>query len=170
MASRRLTDHSEIRQWAQARNATPACVRGTGGGEETGMIRLDFPGFSGVDRLQDISWDEWFQSFEDNKLALLVQEETAGGAQSNFNKLVSRETAAGQPASRAGRGTGGRSRAGAGGSGSRRAARGSRKATGGARKTGASRGGSRKASARSRKAAGGSRKRAGSSRGGAKRR
>jgi hypothetical protein len=57
------------------------------------MIRLDFPGFTGEGKLQPISWDDWFQSFDENKLALLVQEQTARGQKSNFNKLVSRETA-----------------------------------------------------------------------------
>ena len=87
-----LTDHRRIREWAEARDAQPACVKGTGGKNDTGMIRLDFPGYSGEDSLQAISWDEWFRSFDENKLALLVQEETADGTRSNFNKLVSRET------------------------------------------------------------------------------
>jgi hypothetical protein len=88
-----VTDHARIRQWAEARGARPACVRGTGGKRDIGMIRLDFPGFSGGDSLEEISWDEWFKAFEDNRLALLIQEETADGQKSNFNKLVSRETA-----------------------------------------------------------------------------
>jgi len=88
-----VTDHRRIREWAQERGAKPACVKGTGGKSDTGMIRLDFPGYSGGDSLQEISWDDWFKAFDDNKLALLIQEETADGKQSNFNKLVSRETA-----------------------------------------------------------------------------
>jgi hypothetical protein len=88
-----VTDHRRIREWAEERGAKPACVKGTGGKNDTGMIRLDFPGYSGGDSLQEISWDEWFEAFDDNKLALLIQEETADGKQSNFNKLVSRETA-----------------------------------------------------------------------------
>ena len=87
-----LTDHEEIRRWAESRGARPACVKGTGGPDDTGMIRLDFPGYTGGDSLQPISWDEWFRAFEENALALLVQEETAGGDQSNFNKLVSRSS------------------------------------------------------------------------------
>jgi hypothetical protein len=87
-----ITDHRKIREWAEARGAEPACVRGTGGKGDTGMIRLDFPGFSGEESLQHISWDEWFKAFEENNLALLIQEETADGKQSNFNKLVSRDT------------------------------------------------------------------------------
>ena len=57
------------------------------------MIRLDFPGFSGEESLQEISWDEFFDKFDEQNLALLYQEQTAGGDQSNFNKLVSRTTA-----------------------------------------------------------------------------
>jgi hypothetical protein len=94
-ASRFLTNHDEIRLWAEERNAQPACVRGTGGGEDIGMIRLDFPGYSGAQSLDAIDWDEWFGKFDESGLALLIQEETARGPKSNFNKLVSRETAVG---------------------------------------------------------------------------
>ena len=87
-----LTNHQQIRKWARARRAKPACVVGTGGKGDPGMIRFDFPGYSGGDSLQEISWDEWFRAFDDNNLALLVQETTAAGQQSNFNELVSRDT------------------------------------------------------------------------------
>jgi hypothetical protein len=85
-----LTDHDEIREWAEDRDAKPSCVKGTGGGDDVGMIRLDFPGYSGEQSLQEISWDEWFEKFDDSELALLVQDETASGEKSNFNKLVKR--------------------------------------------------------------------------------
>lgn len=88
-------DHDEIRRWAEERNAQPACVRGTGTDGDIGMIRLDFPGYSGESSLEHIGWDEWFQKFDERNLALLYQETTAGGEKSNFNKIVSRETAEG---------------------------------------------------------------------------
>jgi hypothetical protein len=91
--ARTITDHDEIRQWAEARDARPACVKGTGGPGDAGMIRLDFPGYSGADSLQPISWDEWFTQFDANRLALLVQDTTASGEESHFNKLVSRQRA-----------------------------------------------------------------------------
>ena len=91
--SRVLTDHDEIRQWAEERGAKPSCVRGTGGGDDTGMIRLDFPGYSGADSLETIEWNDWFDKFDENNLALLVQDQTARGQKSNFNKLIGRETA-----------------------------------------------------------------------------
>jgi hypothetical protein len=87
-----LTDHDEILDWAEARGAKPACVKGTGQNDDVGMIRLDFPGWSDSDSLQYIAWDQWFRAFDENGLALLVQERTADGDVSNFNKLVSRET------------------------------------------------------------------------------
>ena len=91
--SRVTTDHEEIQKWAEERGAAPACVRGTGGKDDVGMIRLDFPGYTGENSLEHISWDEWFEKFDERKLALLFQEETAEGQKSNFNKIVSRETA-----------------------------------------------------------------------------
>lgn len=86
-----LIDHDEILRWAEQRNAKPACVRRTGAGNDVGMIRLDFPGYSGEGSLEEITWDDWFQKFDESNLALLVQEKTARGQKSNFNKLVSRD-------------------------------------------------------------------------------
>jgi hypothetical protein len=90
-SSRILTDHAEIRRWAEERGAKPSTVKSTHSDDDVGIIRLDFPGFSGQGSLEEISWDEWFEDFEDNNLALVVQDENANGQKSNFNKLVSRE-------------------------------------------------------------------------------
>lgn len=89
--SQTTTNHKEIRKWADERGAKPACVRGTGGKNDVGILRLDFPGYTGEDKLQPISWDDWFEKFDERKLALVYQEETADGEQSNFNKLISRD-------------------------------------------------------------------------------
>jgi hypothetical protein len=89
--SETTTDHEEIRKWAEDRGAKPACVRGTGAKNDVGMLRLDFPGYTGEDKLQPISWDDWFEKFDERKLALVYQEETADGEKSNFNKLISRD-------------------------------------------------------------------------------
>ena len=89
--ARPLTDHEEIREWAEERDAQPACVKGTRRGD-TCLLRLDFPGYTGQDTLEPVDWDEWFEQFDRKKLALLVQDTTASGEPSNFNKLVSRES------------------------------------------------------------------------------
>jgi hypothetical protein len=91
-SSRTLTDHDEIQQWAEERGAKPAAVRSTENDDDIGIIRLDFPGYSGNDSLEEVGWDEWFEQFDDRNLALIVQEETANGKPSNFNKLVSRDS------------------------------------------------------------------------------
>jgi hypothetical protein len=88
------TDHATIQRWAKARGGRPAAVSKTHKGNETGIIRIEFPDAPNARdaALEEISWDEFFEKFEDSKLALLYQEETSEGARSNFNKLVSRET------------------------------------------------------------------------------
>ncbi|HKS87982.1 MAG TPA: hypothetical protein VJR70_00950, partial [Stellaceae bacterium] len=70
-------------------------VRATHGKGKGGIIRLEFPGAPGADdeALEAIGWDEFFERFDESKLALLCQDETAGGQKSNFNKLIGRETA-----------------------------------------------------------------------------
>ena len=44
------------------------------------------------DTLEHIEWDEFFEKFDKNNLALVVQDQTARGEKSNFNKIVSRES------------------------------------------------------------------------------
>lgn len=69
-------------------------VKGTGSEEDVGIIRLHFPEFSEEnEKLEPIEWDEWFGEFDQRSLTLLVEDTTAGGSQSNFNKLVNRENA-----------------------------------------------------------------------------
>jgi hypothetical protein len=87
------TDHEAIRRWAEDRGGKPTCVLGTGGRGDAGLLRIDFPGYSGRGKLQPISWDEWFEKFDEKNLALLYQDSTKGGRKSNFNKLVSRTEA-----------------------------------------------------------------------------
>ncbi|HSF47702.1 MAG TPA: hypothetical protein VLA73_05005 [Burkholderiales bacterium] len=38
------------------------------------MIRIDFPGYSGKESLEPIEWEEFFEKFEEGKLALVYQE------------------------------------------------------------------------------------------------
>ena len=91
-SSKTTTDHNIIRKWVEERNGKPACVKGTGTNNDPGLLRIDFPGWSGDESLEHISWDEWFGKFDESNLAFLYQEETDAGKKSNFNKLVSRET------------------------------------------------------------------------------
>ena len=86
------TDHEEIRKWVEERGGFPAHVKRTGSEEDVGIIRIDFPGYSGEDSLERIDWDTWFEAFDENELAFLHQDETEDGQVSHFNKLVSRDS------------------------------------------------------------------------------
>lgn len=85
------TDHKEIRNWVEARGGNPARVKGTVKGKTSGVLRIDYPGFSGTETLEPITWDEFFKGFEDNELAFLYQDETSDGNESRFSKLIARE-------------------------------------------------------------------------------
>ena len=90
--SHTTTNHDEIRQWVEEHDGQPATVRDTGSGGEPGVLRIDFPGGVGSDRLEHIDWDEWFQKFDDEQLAFLYQEHKASGEDSTFFKLVRRDS------------------------------------------------------------------------------
>ncbi len=94
-SSKTTKDHDEIRSWAEERGGKPAHVAGTDSKEDIGILRIEFPGApaSNDSKLEEISWDQFFEKFDERGLALLYQEETAAGERSNFNKLVSSESA-----------------------------------------------------------------------------
>jgi hypothetical protein len=84
------TDHDEIKAWVESNDGKPACVRDTGKGDDPGILRFDFPGGAGEDKLEELSWDEWFEKFESSGLALLYQKQKSDGEASTFFKLVNR--------------------------------------------------------------------------------
>jgi hypothetical protein len=92
--SKTTTNHEEIKNWVEERGGHPAIVKGTEKGGSA-LLRIDYPGFSGEDRLEEIEWDEFFEIFDENKLAFLYQDETADGEKSRFSKFVERGKAAG---------------------------------------------------------------------------
>jgi hypothetical protein len=91
--SKVTTDHEVIQQWVEARGGQPARVKGTGSKQGFGLLRIDFPGYSGEDTLETISWEEFFAAFEENKLAFLYQDKTKDGSESRFSKLIDRDSA-----------------------------------------------------------------------------
>jgi predicted HTH domain antitoxin len=80
------TDHEVIRRWAKARRAVPATVAGTHHDGQLGVLRFDFPGYSG-DRLMEVSWAEWLRTFDKRRLNFIYQETRSGGGRSNFFQL-----------------------------------------------------------------------------------
>ena len=100
MAARRssgkvTTNHEEIRRWVESKGGCPARVKGTGRGNDPGILRIDYPGFSGVESLERMAWDKWFDAFDKNNLAMIYQ------PTSRSSKLVARETAQAKTGTRA---------------------------------------------------------------------
>lgn len=83
------TDHDTIRKWATSKKGKPAAVDRTHKDGDVGIIRIVFPDNprSEHDALVEISWDEFFDEFEERQLALLYDPDGL------FSKIVGRDTA-----------------------------------------------------------------------------
>jgi hypothetical protein len=83
------TDHDEIRRWAEKHGGKPAAVNRTHEDGDVGIIRIMFPKApnSQHEALEEISWEEFFEQFEEANLALLHDENGL------FNKIIGRDTA-----------------------------------------------------------------------------
>ena len=93
--SKITTDHQEIRRWVEERGGHPAKVKGTGRAAESGggLLRIDYPGFSGEGTLEEITWEQFFDQFEKTGLAFLYQDKLESGETSRFSKLIDRNSA-----------------------------------------------------------------------------
>jgi spore maturation protein CgeB len=89
--AKKTTDHEEIRAWIEARHGAPATVASTAENKEPGILRILFQEHESGDSLKEISWDDFFRKFEEEKLAFLYQDETKQGQPSRFFKFVSRD-------------------------------------------------------------------------------
>jgi hypothetical protein len=79
-------DHDTIRRWAEARGGKPSAVAETKSDEDAGILRLDFdPKDQALDSL---SWDAFFEKFDEAELSFLYQDETADGKKSRFHKFI----------------------------------------------------------------------------------
>jgi hypothetical protein len=87
-ASKTTTNHDEIKRWVEKNGGCPARVKATGRSKnDPGILRIDYPGFSGQTTLVKMDWDQWFEAFDKNKLAFVYQPST------RFSKLVARSSA-----------------------------------------------------------------------------
>jgi len=53
--SKKTTDYNTIKKWTEERNGKPVAVKATISENETGILRIDFPGYSGEESLEHIS-------------------------------------------------------------------------------------------------------------------
>lgn len=85
------TDHEEIKDWATKRGGVPSVVKGTVDRPEgIGMLRINFPGYGGSQSLSEISWEDFFKTFDERGLAFLYQDKLKDGSESRFFKFIKR--------------------------------------------------------------------------------
>jgi hypothetical protein len=84
-------DHEVIRQWAEARHAEPATGETTRSGpakvnvnDGGAGVRFNFPGASAF---RPISWDEWFENFDQHHCAFVFDNDNSMGV-SNHYRIV----------------------------------------------------------------------------------
>lgn len=74
--TRTTTDHEEIRRWAEERGGRPAAVVDSRDSSNVaGGLRIDFPDYDSGETLQEITWAEFFDRFEEANLTFIFQEE-----------------------------------------------------------------------------------------------
>jgi hypothetical protein len=83
----KTTDHALIQRWIEERDGHPAKI--TTGSKEGGILRVDFG--EPEEEFEPIKWQEFFEIFDDNRLAFLHQDKTDDGKVSRFNKFVERD-------------------------------------------------------------------------------
>lgn len=102
MATRMLTDHDEIRDWAAARAGAPAISEASpsvGGDDPILSIAFGQIAYQDQDNGADhstaiggrelVEWSEWFRLFDERGLGLVVSEDVPGRRDS-FYEIVAR--------------------------------------------------------------------------------
>ncbi|MFI5832135.1 hypothetical protein ACIA5A_00455 [Micromonospora sp. NPDC051300] len=77
-------NHEVIQRWARARGAKPATIAGTERGDRPGVLTFNMPGYRESSRIREVTWDDWFRTFDSRRLNLIYQEQLRDGRQSNF--------------------------------------------------------------------------------------
>ncbi len=77
-------NHEVIQRWARARGAKPATIAGTEREGRPGVLTFNIPGYRESSRIREITWDDWFRTFDLRRLNLIYQEQMRDGRQSNF--------------------------------------------------------------------------------------
>jgi hypothetical protein len=79
------TNHQTIRRWVEERGGSPTRVKDTAEKGKGGLLRIDFPGYSGEETLEKMDWEEFFEVFDQNNLAFLYQDKLESGETSRFS-------------------------------------------------------------------------------------
>lgn len=89
------TNHDTIRKWVEDRGGKPARIDPSDREEDqAGVLRIDFGAavndYAPRPQMEEISWDDFFSTFENESMLFLYQDETEEGETSRFYKFVNR--------------------------------------------------------------------------------
>lgn len=90
-----LDNHQDIREWAAARNGSPAFISTSTDGSANPLLRIVFEPefFADVDRpldaggLEVVEWDDWLRVFDEENLVMIVAKENAGKVDNYYQIL-----------------------------------------------------------------------------------
>jgi len=86
------TDHEEIQRWATERGGSPARIYNPFNSPgDTSELRIDFLHEKYNDDVREVSWEEFFDMFDRQRMVLVYQTETEGGKVSRFGRIVKPE-------------------------------------------------------------------------------
>lgn len=85
-SAEKTQDHDQIRHWIEERGGKPAVVKDTQNNDSgAGLLRVKFD--DSEENLEDVSWDEFFDTFDDKDLTFLYQNQIQGNP-SRFFKFI----------------------------------------------------------------------------------
>ena len=72
-------------EWAQSRGGRAATVDRTAHGDHLGVLRIAFGDLP--ENTREVSWAEWFGTFDKRRLNFIYQDEKKDGSRSTFHRL-----------------------------------------------------------------------------------
>ncbi len=77
--TRQTSDHKVIKAWIEERGGRPGIIRGPWRDEEVDQLRIRFPQqLPGDEPVEPTTWDEFFQTFDGQKMVFVYQHDTPG--------------------------------------------------------------------------------------------
>lgn len=90
MTNKITTNHEEIMDWIKNRGGKPSREKLIGDQNLKGLLKINFLEHE-ENNISNISWEEFFRVFEENKLALFLEELTDVGGLSRIYRFLDRE-------------------------------------------------------------------------------
>lgn len=90
MTDFRTIEHRVVREWAEKRGLVPTTIRGTWGSDLPTPLQLTEPEADADPARIELTWDQFFEIFEDRQLAFTYQDDDVSGVPSQYYKFERR--------------------------------------------------------------------------------